>query len=224
LLPLRAEGFARRLGIAVLACLPALLWAWATVDIAAMPHGFPPYQAGPLWPGDRPVEFAASDVAAQLRVLLASPTRLLTIPLRTLGRDGVAYVAQMIGVLGWLNLLLPRWLYAAWLAALAGGAVASGRAVVPGRQWPETALLVAAWGAGVLGVLLALYLGWSQVGALTIEGPQGRYFVPLLPLLGRAAPILSRARLGWLVLLPVAAAALDVVVLPGLVRDWYYPG
>ena len=38
--------------------------------------------------------------------------------------------------------------------------------------------------------MLALYLTWSPVGAALIIGEQGRYFLPLLPLLGRAVPIL----------------------------------
>ena len=34
-----------------------------------------------------------------------------------------------------------------------------------------------------LGVIAAMYLGWTQARQTTVEGIQGRYFLPILPLL-----------------------------------------
>ena len=34
-----------------------------------------------------------------------------------------------------------------------------------------------------IGILTALYIGWSEVGLEYVDGVQGRYFVPVIPLL-----------------------------------------
>jgi hypothetical protein len=210
----------------LLACVPALLWAWWAGDAAGLAHAIPRYEAGPLWPGPRPAPFDASNAAAQTRVLLAAPWRLLMVPAATFGRDYAVLAGQMAGLLGWLNIPLPGWLYTAWGIALGAAALADlGGAAPSPAPWRESALLLAATAASALGIVLALYVTWTPVGDSLAEGVQGRYFLPLLPLLGRALPVAGRfGRLRWLLLVPMLAAGLDLAALPRLVLDWYYLG
>jgi hypothetical protein len=226
LLPL--EGLAAewrgRLAATVVACLPALLWiAWAH-DISGVPHSLPPYEAGPLWPGTRPAMFHATDPAAQLRVLLERPGRVAGIAAATLWRDRLLLPEEMIGQLGWLNVLLPGWLYMAWLAALMAAALADfGGFGASAPRWRETPLVLAVACLCLALVMIAQYLTWSPVGYASVEGVQGRYLLPLLALLGQAVPVVRGGRrLRWLLLAPVAVAAIDVAVLPRVVIDWYY--
>jgi hypothetical protein len=227
LLPLEpAAKLRRQVVVTVLACLPALLWAVLAHGVAGVPHDIPRYEAGPLWPGPRPAVFEMSSPAAQLQVLLAHPSQVPIMAAATLWRDHAKLVEQVIGQLGWLNVLLPDWLYAAWLAALAAAALADiggGGAVSKASWWRDAPLVVAAVVLSMFLILVVEYLTWAPVGSPWMEGVQGRYFLPLLPLLGRAVPVLPVGRrFRWLLLAPLSVAAADVAVLPRLVISWYY--
>ena len=45
----------------------------------------------------------------------------------------------------------------------------------------------------ILGVVAAMYLGWTQAKQTVVEGVQGRYFLPILPLI---CIILSKNKIG----------------------------
>ena len=124
-------------------------------------------------------------MAAQLRVLLADPLRFLTIPANSLLHQGYVF-REMVGVLGWLNLLVPQPLAVLWVVAL--GTAFLGPAVLrrtrPDRHAVASGLVVM---LGITGsvelIYLSQYLSFTEVGARLAEGVQGRYFLPLLPLL-----------------------------------------
>ncbi len=81
----------------------------------------------------------------------------------------------------------------------------------------ERLVLTAAALACLWLVILSQYVTWTNVGEIRIIGPQGRYLLPLAPML-----ILAFARLRpqagptrrWPALMPVAAAAVDLVAVP----------
>lgn len=90
-------------------------------------------------------------------------------------------VRELIGVLGWLNLIFPAGLYVAYLMLLAACAFGSGGALPVGWGGRATLLLV---------VLLLhadiharQYLLFTPVGSGQVLGVQGRYFLPYLPVL-----------------------------------------
>src|SRR5207247_3997803 len=77
----------------------------------------------------------------------------------------------------------------------------------------------------VTAACFALYLSWTPVDQLTIHGLQGRYILPVLPLLAWPipdyGPLLERALgLTWypVLLFPIVTFA----VLPGVIMERYY--
>lgn len=133
----------------------------------------------------------------QLRLLIEHPLMLPTLILNSFAESGTWLAKTFIGGLGWHDTYLPDWYYcvAAIVLVLAW--------VAPGNRG---ALLVPAGLAlGTVGALFvitctALYLSWTPVGKPTINGMQGRYMLPVLPLLAwmipnyRCVPMLNLAR------------------------------
>lgn len=210
--PVLSERPQRLVRLSVLALSACLILGWAAYN-QAMVMGtvpWPQYETGPLWPGP-PRILTTFAPAAQLQVLEADPTRAVTLVARTLAQDTWIW-RHMIGVLGWLNIVLPSWVYSMWIGVLAlvtlGLLVEAG----PGPGLAMAALLgigLSAWA-----IMLAQYLGWTEVGATIITGVQGRYFLPLLPFLTVAIPCLRPLRLPDLVAIPLAAGALGAVTVP----------
>lgn len=112
---------------------------------------------------------------------------------------------SFVGVFGWLNVYLPAWVYVAWAALGAGGAVGVGRIVRRGERWPEIAMAVLFIGA-CLGGVVFYNLSYNQA--------QGRY---LFTVLGWLATLVA---LGWSELLgrtPARARRLEAVLASALV-------
>ena len=204
-------------------------WIWLTVRVAAAPIFRGPEEAGPLWPGSRPAIFTGTDMAAQLSVLTAHPLRFLTLPLHSIWSHPEIF-AQMLGLLGWLNLQLPSALVSGWTVALlcAGCADMAGQRCADtgrSRKWDSMLLLLAVL-ATMLLIYQSQYLSFMPVGWDWVSGVQGRYLLPLLPLLALASPsgggrpLLSRA----LGLPAVLAAAAGCCVIPLLLLRFYYMG
>ncbi|WP_313806215.1 DUF2142 domain-containing protein [Sphingobium sp.] len=126
----------------------------------------------------------------QLAVILHDPMGYSRILAASVIERAPVYALQIIGRFGWNAILLPLLAYPLALLML-GGAMFSGstmRFSLGQRLW---------WLAVVAGVALlietAMYLTGTPLGADYIQGTQGRYFLPLLPLalmaLMPAAPV-----------------------------------
>ncbi len=217
--------FWRRVGIAVLAVLPGVAWiVFATIHVAT-PVPRLAYEAGPLWSGPRPAPFLGTDTGAQVRILLEHPGLILTLPAQGLFafKRVLVLATGAIGVFGWLDRLLPAIVYTTWIAALVGLAILCGRSVR--LRWIDLALLVTAALLTAWLVALSQYLSWTHVGEARIDGPQGRYFLPLIPMLvlavvPRPAAVLAPG-LRWGLVIGTAVAALDLVVVP-LATAWMF--
>jgi hypothetical protein len=221
-LALRRPLLLRAAAVVVL-LLPGLFWSWLAVATVATPFPKPPYEPGPLWPGPRPALFDETDAAAQLGILLAEPLRFLSIPWTTIIHDP-ALLHSAVGVLGWLTVVLPGALYTQWYTAVPAALLCDLMARrTGGRQGSLTdlALGIAAAAACVLGIYLSQYLSWTLVGNPTVQGPSGRYLLPILPLLTLSLPVFRVRGGGWLraglATVPVAAALAGAAVLPPLV-------
>jgi uncharacterized membrane protein len=190
---------------------PARVLLVAPVAAVAVMAAWSRYAAGVFVPL-RPVIDPARDVrpAAQVRHVAGDPLGFASTLVRAAGRHGGDWARQVVGQLGRLAPDIPAPVVWAWwglavLAALAAaGAARSGRGRA--RAAPTTGAV--ALGVAVLvslAVVGAVYVYTSAVGAHDIDGVQGRYFTPVLPLVGAALPSVGPAR--RLAARPAAAAA-----------------
>ena len=212
------------------ASLPGVIWAVVMLMYVSAPLVWgPPYHPGPLWPGNPHRFFAGGDPAAQVLVLLHHPLLVLALPLQTLWFNGLLKLQEAVGVLGTLNLDMAGTMYSLWYVAIAlavlGDLLAAREASAPRPGQALIALLAVA--ATVILIFDLEYLTWTRVGdGSLIAGIQGRYAIPLLPMIGIALPLLRLPSTGWLKTafsLPcIAMAAAGMVYLPALVVDTYY--
>jgi hypothetical protein len=153
----------------------------------------------------------------QMRCIAADPGRFSRILANDILRRGPAYLEQVVGHLGWLNVRLPLALIAAELLLLV---VATACASV--RIHPSMRLMaMLAFAAGITAVLVSQYLVWTPVCSPALEGVQGRYFVPLLPLAIVALAGSLRAPRALRVAVPLMACIANIV---GVAAVWahYY--
>jgi len=215
LLALLVAGRPAPMRLGAVALSAGLMLGWAAYNQAAVMGtvGWPLYEAGPLWPGP-PRSFDHFDPPAQLQVLAADPARAVTLPAQVFAQNPWIW-RQVIGVLGWLSIELPGWVYSMWTGVLA---VAALSLLAEHGPRPAPAL------AGLLGIVLSAwaitlvqYLGWTEVGATAIEGVQGRYFLPLLPFGAVSIPCVRPLRLPGLAAVPLAAGLASAATVPVVV-------
>lgn len=222
LIPLRAAGFWRRALQMALAVVPVLAWLYVVLAHVAVPFGRPPYHPGPLFMGDSHVWLITTNTADNLRILLAHPARLIVMPWQMYVVQEVELYRSMIGILGWLEVNFPGRYYQAWTYALAAallGLVFTRRGGTEARTAGllDTVLVAAVAVFTCWCMAILLYTGWTSVGSATIEGPQGRYFLLILPFVALAAPSWRR-----LAVLPAIVPALPVLAL-GIYDLGYVP-
>ena len=153
---------------------------------------------------------AGVDPAAQLLYLLHQPGTIMPLAIHTLIDEYGGLRVSFIGVLGWLDTVLPAWYYHVAMAMLLAAFVAA-TAKPKGRPW--LALLICLLGAG--GLFFAQYLMWTPVGGSEVQGVQGRYFIPLAAVLALAVP--AWPPIGELLRRPVLAALLGYAVITPMV-------
>jgi uncharacterized membrane protein len=168
-----------------------------------------------------PEEPIVIDPAAQTALVLSAPHYLTNAIARTFRDFGVTYVGQFVGTLGWLDTFLPAPFRALYLAVLLITAVMDSAAGA--RLELRNRILLLALGLGsVLLLMVIAYLMWNRVGASLIYGLQGRYFIPIAPLL--FLPLYNRRvhlpawGKGALVLFVVASSLYTLYIL--LARYW----
>jgi uncharacterized membrane protein len=163
----------------------------------------------------RPV-IAPTSAGLQMHFLLSHPFAILPITLATLRLHSIRLLQEFIGVLGWLDIPLPRLFYACSLLLFCLLLAMEGVRQY-GRVAAMMALILLACCAAVFG---ALYLDWTPVGGHTVKGLQGRYFIPLALF---AVPLLARRNRYPLFVLPVLGgwALTGVLVVIMAVRAHY---
>lgn len=118
-------------------------------------------------------------LADQLAVILNDPVGYVRILTSSVIERAPVYALQIVGRFGWNAILLPLIAYPL-AAIMLGAAVLSGaeaRFGVGQRLW----WLAVAGGVALL-IETAMYLTGTPPGADFIQGTQGRYFLPVLPL------------------------------------------
>ena len=133
------------------------------------------------------------DPAAQARLILSSPLAFLELALTDYLSSMPGYVDQMTGrYLGWVDTELPLALIRSHQVLLVLTAVLDTRSGIR-VTWTQRGVALAVLCANMLLVSTLLYLSNNPVGAPTVVGIQGRYFIPLLPLF---LLVLHNGRLG----------------------------
>ncbi len=123
---------------------------------------------------------------AQIHWVARHPVGFLGVVLRSFVGDRWVRFREFVGVLGWLDIILKTSAYRVckWALVIAALATVAGPAAlaVPRLRIVLLLLLV------LFGIEAALYLSWSTLGAPSVDGVQGRYFLPVAlfaSLLGR---------------------------------------
>lgn len=124
-----------------------------------------------------------SDQTLQLAYLLDDPLVIVSIAHETLKTYFMGYVYSMIGVLGWLDAALPDEYYKTALVVAGVGLFHDYVLRKRGAGSLLGAVALVALLLSAAAVFAGLYLVWSPVGHVRVDGVQGRYFLPLLPAL-----------------------------------------
>jgi uncharacterized membrane protein len=157
----RLRQFFISIGILAISIAPALLWLKISPHLPA------------IAPNAEPTK--------QLAFILQSPFRLVFVFLTSFWHYGYAYWNMTIGILGPLTVALPNWLYKIYfgLLILLIFFIESSLRVSFFLRTLSFLLTVA-----VCFVLMSFfYIIWTTPGKNIIDGMQGRYLIPLLPLL-----------------------------------------
>lgn len=214
-LPLGLTAFPLRWRIACAAAAAACIVAWCLVALLTAATNFG--------------AFVGAEPGAQIAAFLSDPVQAAHVVLVTLRRYWLGYVVGFVGQLGWLDTALPGAYYGVAVAMLVVAAIAAMLGVaggpVRGGSWLAIAgaILLAAGG-----IFAIQYLTWTTPGSPTVEGVQGRYFLPLALAGAALLPALQTPRLACLhraLVLAVAAfpiATLTVVMRAVVLR--YYLG
>lgn len=166
LVPVRKFG---KMG-AVIFCLviaASLLPAWGWNKVAARVY------EPPQWVGQR------VEPREQLAWVAKHPGIFWHRVKLDLKTHGVGYWEQVVGVLGWLNISLPAWIYAGFGAALAM-LTFFGPKKPPWPSWWQRAFLGGVVLLGLIAIELALYATFNPLKSPFILGVQGRYFTALV--------------------------------------------
>jgi hypothetical protein len=116
--------------------------------------------------------------------------------LKALRRHAYPLLAGYVGILGRLDVVLPRWIYTAYPAALIAIALIDGRDP-PALTLARRVALVAIFATGALCVLALLFAISPNPRTAAPGMVQGRYFIPLVPLLPLALPAYLRMPPRW---------------------------
>lgn len=163
--------------------------------------------------------FHKADPARQVYYLAAHIFTLPSLVFDTLSRYFLTeYAGYFVAPLQ----LHPAYFVTAWFvlaSALAGSAVAGARPQVRTALVVGVAILVA-----IFGIFALQYLTWTAVGASTIDGVLGRYFLPLAVLFGCCLTRPEGATVGpnWFYPIVVAFPVISIVLsLHSLILRFY---
>ena len=147
----------------------AVLWSLSVRDLYEGIYSF----YGKLLPGVSP--------SGQIRFIISNPQEYVMVLLRTLTHNIRPYLQQFIGQLGWMDIAIPEPLSALYGIILLITAVCNREILFLHAR--NKAVIFAVLLAGMALVATLFYLSFNPVASTVIGGIQGRYFIPLSPLL-----------------------------------------
>ncbi len=158
------------------------------------------------------------DASAQIDCIRHEPGLFGDAIVHELRAHGFEYVEQGVGRLGLLDIRLPKAVVPAELLLLLLCAWSGVEA--PSLRVRVLSLGIAA--ATIGGIALSSYLGWTAVCARQVDGIQGRYFLPIVPLIFAivSLPLVRRDLIPRLALFTVSIAA-NVMALAVVISRYY---
>jgi len=115
----------------------------------------------------------------QLAFIFSNPWDFVFIMFSTLHDRWMEYFAGLVGILGWLDTLLPFWLYWSYIPVLICTAFFE-KSNAAMKNYTERLVLAGIAVVTSLFIAISVYLTYSYVGETVVRGVQGRYFVPLV--------------------------------------------
>ena len=156
--------------------------------------------------------FDPIDPAAQLRCLISDPMRFVRAVAHDIPAHGRLYVEQLVGRFGGaVQVGMPRIFVLLEMLLLVAVAI-TGRS----KARPTSVLIVA---GSAFGIFLSQFLIWSVACGEVLDGVQGRYFLPLLPL-ALTLPAFSRFKIPAMVVVGISAVS-NVVALIRIARYFW---
>lgn len=117
----------------------------------------------------------------QIHWILENPLAYFEILTKSLGKLGRPLLIQYVGVFGHLDTPLPQSLALSYLGFLAL-AVFFDQGNPRAFKWTEKFLLWSIALLEILAIFTSVFVTWTRPGISLILGVQGRYFIPILPL------------------------------------------
>ena len=120
---------------------------------------------------------SGADPQGQLHLILTQPFRYAGMLIHTTAARAVFYGQSMIGIFGWLEYGISKWIYGFWIA-IASGAVLNSR---PRFSRGQALWILLVCLGSYLYIVTIFYLVWTSRDAAVADGVQGRYFLVLVP-------------------------------------------
>lgn len=169
----RLRRILKIVGGLLIAAIPFLIWMYLVKDLS-------PEIPLQLKPG------AHVDVGEQVANIIHRPIDLIyAYFISIFSNYGSGTLLGVVGSFGWIDYPLPIWMISIGLFLIVFSLIYASKeefakriAGIRERRW-----MLAVFVASVLFLMLVLYVTWTPVGLRRVDGFQGRYLIPLIPLL-----------------------------------------
>lgn len=133
------------------------------------------------WPDPSSLDGGLMSRSSQASVVWTNPYHFLSICRETIDQQWLAWRMMLVGAFGWLTAFLHPILVDAYLFGLVLVAMIEADDQIKISRVQR--LLIAAVIVLTVGLMLvSMHLWWNSGGNLLIQGIQGRYFIPIMPL------------------------------------------
>jgi len=238
LFPLSDPGLIKRIGLTVVAGIPALIWYALSRAIDLVPFLIVQfYLPGPLWSGSIKL-MRHQSTTKNLHVLMSDPIRFISIPWHTVIQHWIGYLSQMIGLFGYNAIIMPIWIYVSWITILFLSFLGSiSYHNKNGLKTNAIDKLVLCYFVilSVWILIIAIYISWAMTGAVSAVGMTGRYFLLFPPFLMLGMPKFGEfidrkipnlggsAGIEFLCIFPaIVMAFFDAAYIPAFVAQSFY--
>ena len=122
--------------------------------------------------------FVGAEPSRQIAFIVTHPLAVAQVFYNSVTQESRNLFGEFVGVLGWLDTVLPIWYYkvAAWMLVIAALASMCGT-----KGWKVGgfgyALIILGLLVSILGIFFIQYISWTAPAASIIAGVQGRYFL-----------------------------------------------